>query len=53
MTNVIEAIEEKLQLQKDEIFFKNMQIESLKEQLAKAEAEIKELKGKQNEDYNN
>lgn len=41
MMNVIKAIEEKLQAQKDEIFFKNLQIEELKEQLAQAEKERK------------
>lgn len=33
MINVIEAIEEKLQAQKDEILFKNFQIEDLKKQI--------------------
>ena len=45
MVNVIEAIEAKLQAQKDEIFFKNLQIEDLKKQLAAAENEIAALKG--------
>ena len=45
MVNVIEAIEEKLQAQKDAIFFKDLQIEELKKQLAAAEQEIAELKG--------
>lgn len=43
MKNVIAAIEEKLQAQKDEIFFKDLQIEDLKNKLAAAEAEIKDL----------
>lgn len=37
MINVIEAIEQKLQAQKDEIFFKNIQIEELKRKLEEAE----------------
>lgn len=45
MLNVIEAIEEKLQAQKDEIFFKQIEIDELKRQLAAAQNEIKELKG--------
>jgi len=45
MINFINAIEEKLQAQKDEIFFKQLQIDSLKEQLAAAEQEIETLKG--------
>jgi predicted nucleic acid-binding Zn-ribbon protein len=43
MTNVIKAIEEKLQAQKDEIFFKEIEIKDLKNQLAAAKAEIKDL----------
>ena len=39
MRNVIEAIEEKLQAQKDDIFFKKIQIDDLKKQLEKANAE--------------
>ena len=39
MLNVINAIEEKLQAQKDEIFFKDMQIKDLKEKLQAAENE--------------
>lgn len=39
MINVIEAIEEKLQAQKNDIFFKDIQIKDLKEQLEHAEAE--------------
>lgn len=46
MINVIEAIEAKLQAQKDEIFFKDIQIKDLKERLEKAEAERAELTGK-------
>ena len=45
MLNVIGAIEEKLQAQKDEIFFKDMQINDLRERLAAAEKEIADLKG--------
>lgn len=45
MVNVIEAIEAKLQEQKDAIFFKDLQISDLKKQLAAAEQEIAELKG--------
>lgn len=43
MLNVIAAIEEKLQAQKDEIFFKDLEIKDLKNKLAAAEAEIKDL----------
>lgn len=43
MINVITAIEEKLQAQKDEIFFKDIEIKDLKNKLAAAEAEIKDL----------
>lgn len=43
MTNIIEAIEAKLQAQKDEIFFKEMQIKDLKERLETAEKEKAEL----------
>lgn len=43
MINIINAIEEKLQAQKDDIFFKDLQIKDLKEQLAKAEKEIKKI----------
>lgn len=39
MLNVINAIEEKLQAQKDEIFFKDLQIKDLKEKLEAAENE--------------
>ena len=45
MKNVIEAIEEKLQAQKDDIFFKDLQINDLRERLAAAEKQIAELKG--------
>lgn len=45
MTNIIEAIEAKLQEQKDAIFFKDLQIAELKEKLAAAEKENAELKG--------
>ena len=48
MINVIEAIEEKLQAQKDDIFFKDLQIEDLKNQLATAKQEIEILKGERN-----
>ena len=50
MVNVIAAIEEKLQAQKDEIFFKELQISELKKQLAAAEAEIKDLENLITED---
>lgn len=43
MLNVIEVIEAKLQAQKDEIFFKDLEIKDLKTKLALAEAEIKRL----------
>lgn len=46
MLNVIEAIEKQLQAQKDEIFFKDIQIKDLTERLEKAEAENVELHGK-------
>lgn len=45
MTNIIEAIEAKLQAQKDEIYIKNLQIADLEERLAKAEKELAEVKG--------
>lgn len=45
MLNVIQAIEEKLQAQKDEIFFKKIEIDELKRELAAANAEIEKLKG--------
>lgn len=43
MVNVIEAIEEKLMAQKDEIYFKDLQIKELKKQLEEARDIIKEL----------
>lgn len=43
MLNVIEAIEEKLRAQKDDIFFKDLQINELKNQLKKAEETISML----------
>lgn len=45
MINVIETIEKQLQAQKDEIFFKQIQIDDLRKQLAAAEQKIAELKG--------
>ena len=45
MLNVIEAIEAKLQAQKDDIFFKDLQINELKTQLSAAKKEIEQLKG--------
>lgn len=39
MINVIEAIEKQIQALKDEIFFKDLQIENLKKQLEAAEKE--------------
>lgn len=45
MLNVIEAIEKELQAQKDAVFFKDLQIKDLKEQLAAAQDELKKLKG--------
>lgn len=50
MINIIEAIEEKLQDQKNTISFKNLQIEELKKQIAQAEKEIEELKGEKRND---
>ena len=46
MLNVIEAIEAKLQAQKDDIFFKDLQIKDLKEQLEAAQKEIVDLTAK-------
>lgn len=43
MKNIIEVIEAKLQEQKDAIFFKDLQIQDLKKQLAEAEKEIARL----------
>lgn len=45
MKNIINAVEEKLQAQKDEIFFKDLQISELKKQLEEAAKEIEEQKG--------
>ena len=45
MKLIIEAIEAKLQAQQDEIFFKDLQIQEFKNQLAAAENEIADLKG--------
>ena len=44
MKNIIDAIEAKLQEQKDNILFKQILIDDLKKQLAEAEKEIKHLK---------
>ena len=49
MKNVIEAIEEKLQAQKDDIYFKDLQIADLTRQLEAAHAEIEHLKLKERE----
>ena len=49
MINVIEAIEQKLQAQKDEIFFKQMQIDDLTRQLKEAENENNALRELLNE----
>ncbi len=45
MNNIIDAIEARLQAQKDEIYFKDLQIAELKRQLAAAESELAALKG--------
>ena len=45
MNLIIEAIEAKLQAQKDELFFRKIEIDDLKQQLAAANAEIENLKG--------
>lgn len=45
MKNIINAVEEKLQAQKDEIFFKDLQISELKKQLEEAAKEIEKQKG--------
>lgn len=45
MNLIIETIEAKLQAQKDDIFFKDLLIKDLKEQLAAAEKEIAAFKG--------
>lgn len=47
MINVINAIEEKLQEQKDDIFLKNLQIDDLKNQLEATQKELAELKAAQ------
>ena len=44
MKNIIEAIEAKLQEQKDTIFLKDLMIKELKEQIREAEKEIENLK---------
>lgn len=44
MLNVIEAIEKQLQAQKDDIFFKDLQIKDLTARLAAAENEQKRNK---------
>lgn len=46
MVNIIEAIDEKLQKQKDEIFCQKMRIEELTKELEAAKREIAALKGK-------
>ena len=48
MINVIEAIEEKLKAQKDEIFFKDLQIKELKARLKRAEETISMLEARNN-----
>lgn len=45
MLNVIEAIERQLQAQKDDIFFKDIEIKDLKAQIVELQAENKRLKG--------
>lgn len=45
MKLIIETIETKLQAQQDEIFFKDLQINELRAQLAEAEKEIAAIKG--------
>ena len=45
MLNVIEAIERQLQAQKDDIFFKDIEIKDLKVKVAELQAENKRLKG--------
>lgn len=46
MKNIIEAIEKQLQAQKDDIFFKDIQINDLKEKLTAAEKERDEMAAK-------
>ena len=53
MLNVIQAIEEKLQAQKDELFLKKIEIDELKRELAAAQTEIKELREKKQYENNN
>ena len=45
MLNIIEAIEKELQAQKDEIFFKDLQIKELKETIAQREKELDKAVG--------
>lgn len=45
MMNIIEAIEKMLQAQKDDIFFKDLQIKEFKDQIERLEKELAELKG--------
>lgn len=45
MINVIEAIEEKLQSQKDALYCKDLTIQALKDELEDAKKEIASLKG--------
>ena len=47
MINVIEAINEKLQAQKDEIFFQKLQIDELKSKLDAAQKELAAMKEKE------
>lgn len=49
--NVIEAIEEKMQKQKDDLFFKDLQIKELIKQLEECEAKIKNLQSKRAAQY--
>lgn len=46
MNNIINAIEEKLQKNKDELNYKDWKISDLKTKLEKAEKEIERLKGR-------
>lgn len=45
LISAIEALGETIGKQKDEIFFKDLQIKDLRESLAAAEKEIEKLKG--------
>lgn len=45
MNEILEMIEAKLKQQKNEIYLRDIQIAKLREDLAKATAEIEELKG--------